>query len=61
MSIAAWIGASTTVLSMLAFVVVVWWAYGGRRAARHAAAAQAPFALPDELAEHQRDNRKAST
>ena len=50
MSIVAWIGASTTVLSMLAFGLVVWWAYGGKRAARHADAAHAPFALPDDLA-----------
>jgi cbb3-type cytochrome oxidase subunit 3 len=50
MSVVAWIGASTTLLSMLAFAVVVWWAYGGRRAARHADAARVPFALPDDLA-----------
>ena len=50
MSIVAWIGACTTLLSMAAFVVVVWWAYGSRRAARHAEAARVPFALPDDLA-----------
>lgn len=52
MGITAWIGASTTLLSMLAFAVVVWWAYGGRRAARHADAARVPFALPDDLPPH---------
>jgi cbb3-type cytochrome oxidase subunit 3 len=59
-TLVAWIGASTTVLSMLAFAVVVWWAYGRGRAERLAAAAQAPFALPDDVpADH--ENRKASS
>jgi cytochrome c oxidase cbb3-type subunit 4 len=49
MTIVALIGAVTTVLSVLAFAGVVWWAYGGRRRARFEHAAQAPFALPDEL------------
>lgn len=62
MTIVAWIGAVTTVLSVLAFAGVIWWAYGRSRAERFAAAARAPFALPDETAERTCGvNTKAST
>ena len=37
-----------TVLSFMLFVGIVWWAWSGRRRAAFAAAANAPFALPDE-------------
>jgi len=37
-----------TVLSFLLFLGIVWWAWSGRRRAEFAAAANAPFALPDE-------------
>jgi len=43
------IGSATTVLSMVAFVGIVWFALGRSRRARFDAAAQAPFALPDDL------------
>jgi cbb3-type cytochrome oxidase subunit 3 len=45
----ALIGSVTTVLSVLAFAGVLWWALGRSRRERFAAAAQAPFALPDDL------------
>jgi cytochrome c oxidase cbb3-type subunit 4 len=37
-----------TVVSFLTFVGIVAWAYGRRRQAAFAAAANEPFALPDE-------------
>jgi len=37
-----------TVLSFALFIGIVWWAWSGRRRAEFAAAANAPFALPDE-------------
>jgi cytochrome c oxidase cbb3-type subunit 4 len=37
-----------TVLSFALFVGIVWWAWSSRRSAAFAAAANAPFALPDE-------------
>ena len=43
------IGSVSTVLSVLAFFGVVWWAWGRTRRERFAAAADAPFALPDDL------------
>jgi len=50
MNLVTVIGSTTTVLSMLAFVGIVWFALGRSRLARFEAAAQAPFALPDDLA-----------
>ena len=49
MTLVAFLGSATTVVSFLAFVAIVAWAYGKRRHARFDAAAQAPFALPDEV------------
>jgi len=49
MDVVTIIGSTTTVLSMLAFVGIVWFALGRSRRARFEAAAQAPFALPDDL------------
>jgi cytochrome c oxidase cbb3-type subunit 4 len=49
MNLISVIGSVTTVLSVLAFAGVVWWALGSARRARFDAAAQAPFALPDDL------------
>ena len=54
------IGAVTTVLSMLAFAAVVWWAYGRARRARFDAAAQAPFALPDDAVDVAQAGRGAA-
>jgi len=45
------IAATTTVLSFGAFVGILAWAFNRRNAARFAAAADAPFALPDETAD----------
>jgi cytochrome c oxidase cbb3-type subunit IV len=39
-----------TVVSFLLFVGIVGWAWSGRRREAFAAAANAPFALPDEAA-----------
>lgn len=61
MSLVSWIGTVTTVLSVLVFAVVIGWACGRGRRERFAAAAQAPFALPDEMAEREHvANTKAS-
>jgi cytochrome c oxidase cbb3-type subunit 4 len=52
-----------TVISFLVFLGIVAWAYGRRRQAAFAAAANEPFALPDELgngtASFGRDGRPA--
>lgn len=53
---------ATTVLLFLSFLGIVAWAYSRRRAAAFEAAANAPFALPDELeaefgAVHRSENR----
>jgi len=45
------IASTTTVLSFIAFAAILAWAYSRRNADRFAAAAAAPFALPDEAAE----------
>ena len=37
-----------TVLSFVLFIGIVWWAWSSRRRAEFAAAANAPFALPDD-------------
>ena len=49
MTLISAIGEVTTVLSFVVFIGVVWFAYGRGRAARFDAAAQAPFAVPDEI------------
>jgi cbb3-type cytochrome oxidase subunit 3 len=49
MSLQNLIGTITTVLSFAAFLAVLWWTLGRSRRERFAAAAQAPFALPDDL------------
>jgi cytochrome c oxidase cbb3-type subunit 4 len=38
-----------TTFAFVSFLGIVWWAYSRRRKERFDAAAQAPFALPDEL------------
>ena len=48
MDIVSVIGSATTVVSFVAFVGVVVWAYSGRRKRAFDAAANAPFALPDD-------------
>jgi cbb3-type cytochrome oxidase subunit 3 len=48
MTLIAWIGATTTVLSVVVFAAVIWWATGRSRAERFAQAALAPFVLADE-------------
>ena len=45
------IASTTTVLSFIAFAAILGWAYSRRNADRFAAAAAAPFALPDETAD----------
>ncbi len=44
------IASTTTVLSFIVFAGILAWAYSRRNAERFAAAAAAPFALPDEVA-----------
>jgi cytochrome c oxidase cbb3-type subunit 4 len=43
------LGTVTTVVSFVAFLGIVAWAYSGRRKAAFEEAANAPFALPDEV------------
>jgi cytochrome c oxidase cbb3-type subunit 4 len=42
------LGSITTVVAFVAFLAIVAWAYSGRRKAAFDAAANAPFALPDD-------------
>jgi len=42
-------GSVLTVLAVLSFVGIVYWAYSGRRKNAFRDAANAPFAVPDEL------------
>jgi cytochrome c oxidase cbb3-type subunit 4 len=42
------LGSITTVVGFVAFLAIVAWAYSGRRKAAFEAAANAPFALPDD-------------
>lgn len=44
-----------TVLSLLIFVGIVLWAWSGHRHEAFAQAANAPFALPDEIDDARRD------
>ena len=48
MDVVAMLGSVTTVVSMVAFAAIVAWAWSRRRKAAFEAAANAPFALPDE-------------
>jgi len=48
MNIYSMISVVTTVLTFLSFLGIVAWAYSRRRHAAFAAAANAPFALPDD-------------
>jgi cytochrome c oxidase cbb3-type subunit IV len=52
------IGAATTVLAFVAFLGIVVWAYSSRRRQAFDAAANAPFALPDETDGIAGDNSK---
>ena len=49
MDVVAIIGSVSTVVSIVTFVAIVAWAWSKRRKAAFDAAANAPFALPDEL------------
>ena len=51
MDVVAMLGSLTTVVSMVAFAAIVAWAWSRRREAAFDAAANAPFALPDETEE----------
>jgi cytochrome c oxidase cbb3-type subunit 4 len=50
------LGTVTTVLSFVAFVGIVAWAYGSGRRRAFDEAANAPFALPDEIDEIRGDS-----
>lgn len=48
MAIYSTLGSVFTVISFFAFIGIVLWAFSGRRKPEFDAAAQEPFALPDE-------------
>jgi cbb3-type cytochrome oxidase subunit 3 len=48
----------TTVVAFATFVAIVAWAWSGRRRAAFSAAANAPFALPDETPEGEEEARR---
>jgi len=43
------LASAMTVISFLMFIAIVVWAYGKHRKERYEDAANAPFALPDDL------------
>jgi len=48
MEIYSILASAVTVLSFVIFIAIVLWAWSGRRSKAFEAAANAPFALPDE-------------
>jgi cbb3-type cytochrome oxidase subunit 3 len=49
MALFTFLGSATTVLAFVAFIGVVVWAYSSRRKEAFEEAANAPFALPDDV------------
>ena len=54
MTLSVMLSSIATVVTMIAFLGIVWWAYGLRRKRDFDAAANAPFALPEEAPEARR-------
>jgi cytochrome c oxidase cbb3-type subunit 4 len=55
------LGSITTVVAFVAFLAIVAWAYSGRRKQAFEAAANAPFALPDDEVGARGQGRGAAT
>jgi cytochrome c oxidase cbb3-type subunit 4 len=51
MDLFTFLGSATTVLAFLAFIGVVIWAFSRRRKQAFEEAANAPFALPDDVSD----------
>jgi cytochrome c oxidase cbb3-type subunit 4 len=49
MELFTFLGSATTVLAFVAFIGIVAWAYSSRRREAFEEAANAPFALPDDV------------
>ena len=49
MNLFTFLGSATTVLAFVAFIGIVVWAYSSRRRQAFDEAANAPFALPDDV------------
>ena len=49
MNLYSFLGSATTVLAFVAFIGIVLWAFSGRRRRDFEEAANAPFALPDDV------------
>jgi len=49
MALFTFLGSATTVLAFVAFIGIVVWVYSSRRKAAFDEAANAPFALPDDV------------
>ena len=49
MALFTFLGSATTVLAFVAFIGIVLWAYSSRRKQAFEEAANAPFALPDDV------------
>jgi cytochrome c oxidase cbb3-type subunit 4 len=49
MDLFTFLGSATTVLAFVAFIGIVVWAYSSRRRQAFDEAANAPFALPDDV------------
>ena len=49
MALFTFLGSATTVLAFVVFIGIVFWAYSSRRREAFDEAANAPFALPDDV------------
>ena len=54
----AYLNAIATVLAMLTFFGIIWWAFSNGRKKANEEAANLPFVLPDEGAEHDKKESK---
>ncbi len=54
----AYLNAIATVLAMLTFFGIIWWAFSKGRQQANEEAANLPFVLPDEGAEHLKKESK---
>jgi cytochrome c oxidase cbb3-type subunit 4 len=54
----AYLNAIATVLAMLTFFGIIWWAFSKGRQKANEEAANLPFVLPDEGAEHDKKESK---
>ncbi len=60
MALFTFLGSAITVLAFVAFIGVVVWAYSSRRKRAFEEAANAPFALPDDVYDGAQDSQQTN-